>query len=351
MSCKCNDNDEGCAPLPVVSKGSRTLVRGADGCPAELSGSGVITQSTGGGVTAATGTADSPVCFGDIQSGVTLDALLGVKISDITGVTNCVFKLKGTGEDAGKVLKWSGTAFELRSLLETLCYPADVVQGTCCPTSLAVWGQSGDSLCLQQWDPCSSDGRRNVTNPSFVVCEGGRISPLQLCDLPTLTEGTSYQQVVCTEDGPRVLGSGGVSSRQFVPIDVVPGAGAVLQDTITYDQSNGTAVTNTVDLVLATGVAIPTGATHVQVGAILTLDNESNAGSADINYYSPPVELPANLRATLWAGDNDSDEGSVTAYYTIPITSGGFSWLMKKTGASNSWISSVFLRIEGYWVG
>lgn len=311
-----------------------------------------------GGAYIADGSKQSPACFGAIQQNTAPNGLAGFTTYGagvLGGESNCLNMLTGGEGDAGKVVKFDGLHFVLRSLLETLCYPTDLVESTCCPgAGLAVWGVSGTSLCLKQWNPCNEDGRKNAVNPNFLVCEGGNTFPLQLCDLPVMEVGTSYQQVVCTAEGPRILGGTGVSSRQFIPTDVVSGANPVLQSFTAYDQTVGTVVTGNVDLATITGAPIPAGATHVQIGVILTMDSFDDDETARSNFYVPPVESEANLRAISASGSDNGGApgyGSGSGYFTAPIVAGGFSWLLKKTEAATIWSQTVFLRLEGYWVG
>lgn len=355
MSCNCtstSSNSEGCDPLPAVDRAARSIARGTDGCPVELTGTGVVNQTPQTGVYISDGSSTYPLVLGAIQEGGDVNGLLGVRVTEINGIRSVVYQLTGSGADEGKILRFNGTSWELTAARESACFEEDSIPSTCCPTAgLAVWGDSGDTLCLQRFDLCNEDGRRNVTNPTFLVCEDGRLSPLQLCDLPVLEEGASYSSIVCTEDGPRVLQSQGISARQFIPFDVLGGGNpVVLPDSTRYNETDGTNVAGTIDFATATGIAVPAGATHVQLSWSIVGENNQN-NSLFYRLYCPGSVSNQNQRLYMNVGDTSSDDDSSGCSCCAPLNAGTTSWLIVKSGATNDWQTSVFCRVEGYWVG
>lgn len=337
--------------MPAVDRGVRAIARGADGCPVELTGEGILAQGPGGAYIA-DGSATKPLCLPALIPSNTPNALLGLTNS---AGSLCYRSFVGAGSvDTNKVVKWDGTAFVLKPLLESLCYPASIVQNTCCPTQgLAVWGQSGSSLCLQQWSPCEDQTQKSVSNPKFVGCEDGGMVAFSLCDLPDLTAGTEYQTVVCTADGPRVLGasSGDIATRQFIPFDVLGSGTPLVLANGTYNESNGASISIPIDLAGDSGVAIPDGATHVWIIVNVVGDNDDDGGTLSFTTYSPATVTDANKRGFLSAGNDSNDFDSSSYSFTVPISAGGVSVLIAKSGSSGNWDLSVFIRVEGYWVG
>jgi hypothetical protein len=334
--------------MPAVDRGVRAIARGADGCPVELTGSGIVTQGPGG-VYVADGSVNKSICLPNLAASNTPNALLGLTASQ---GSLCYRQLTGDGmADAGKVLKWDGVAFVLKSLLESLCYPASVVQNTCCPgEGIAVWGQTGSSLCLQQWNPCEDQTQKAVSNPKFVGCENGTMVAFNLCDLPIMVAGTEYQQVVCTADGPRVLGtSGGVSARQFIPFDVLGSGTPIVLDSAPYNDSGGSSISIPVNLAADTGVAIPSGATHVMVLINIVLDND-DSDAVSVTLYSPASVSAANWRGYMVHADAGSDM-TLNVTYNVPISADAIGVLLQMGGTSSDWDMEVTIRIEGYWVG
>lgn len=336
--------------MPAVERGVRIIARGADGCPVELTGSGIIAQGPGGAYVA-DGSANKSICLPNLAISNIPNALLGLTNS---GESKCYRSFSGTGEDAGKVVKWDGTAFVLRSLLESLCYPASVVQSTCCPgEGIAVWSQSGSSLCLQQWDPCTDETQKSISNPKFIGCENGTMVAFNLCDIPELTAGTEYQTVVCTPDGPRVLGSssGDIKTRQFIPFDLLGSGTPMVKNDLGFDASSGANILIPVNLAVDSGVAIPSGATHVWITVNVLADNDDDGGTLSITTYSPGAVALINKRGFLAAGNDSNDFDSSSYSFTVPISAGQISVLLNKSGSSNSHDIGVSIRIEGYWVG
>lgn len=357
MSCDCNKVDsEGCAPMPAVDRGVRAIVRGADGCPAELTGTGVLAQGPGGAYIA-DGSANKSACLPNIMASSSPPALMGLTVPE-----GCYRQFTGNGSaDAGKVVKWDGSAFVLRSLLESLCYPSSVVQTTCCPShGLAVWNQTGSSICLQQWNPCDDITSKPVSNPKFVACEGGTMVTFTFCEVPELVAGTEYRTLVCTDDGPRVLGAstGDVATRQFIPFDLLgSGSPLIYPDSNSYSQSGGSTFQDTIDLAAKTGVAIPVGATHVQLIFNLTLLNNQDSRTLLARLYVPGSVSAANQRAYVVGARGGTGTfasnvfGTVNCSITVPILNGGVSWLVDTDGTSNLWNALLMCRCEGYWVG
>lgn len=357
-NCGCETSDtQGCAPLPVVERGTRVIAVGTDGCPVAVSGAGVLIQSTTG-MYVADGSTTKPIELGTVATSPSLNGILGTFTS---GNSQFVKALSGSEGDAGKVVKWDGMQFVLKSLLESLCYPSEVVATTCCPElGIAVWSSSGSSLCLQRWDPCTDITNKAVSNPKFVACENGGMVAFTLCDLPPLVAGTSYQAIVCTEDGPRVLAPSGtnVNSLQFVPFDTLgSGNPLVLPDSNSYDESNGANITASIDFATATGVAIPSGATHVQISFNVTLDNNRDGRDLYARLYVPGTVSAANQRMYLIGAQGGTGTfasnvfGSINVSMTAPLNNGTLSWLLAKSGTTDRWVSTVMARVEGYWVG
>lgn len=358
-NCGCETSDtQGCAPLPVVERGTRVIAVGTDGCPVAVSGAGVLVQSPAG-VYMADGSTTKPIELGAVATSPALNGILGTFTS---GNSQFVKALSGSQGDVGKVVKWDGMQFVLKSLLESLCYPTEVVATTCCPElGLAVWSSLGTSTCLQRWDPCTDVTNKAVSNPKFVACEDGGMVAFTLCDLPPLVAGTSYQAIVCTEDGPRVLAPSGtnVNSLQYVPFDTLGSGNPIIYpETNTYTQANGTNVNDTINFATATGIAIPSGATHVDISFNIVMSFPRDGRTLYGHLYVPGSVAPANLRAYLQAsGGGDAGvgtsalSGTVNVSMTAPLNNGTLSWLLVKSGNSDRWISSVMVRIEGYWVG